>query len=170
MDLRSALLCATAVLLVAAPARADVPGAVTTALGDKYKMNCTAIMSGADKDLDAAFAVMAPDFTNTDLQGKTQSRDEVISNAKMQMKTFHASKCDTTIDSATQPDANTIVANTSQKVVGTIQAPDGNHDLDALSKSQDTWKLANGQWMLESSKDLRELVKVDGKVVQDNGQ
>ncbi len=190
MDFKSAFVFAAAVALVAAPALADapsatpaaasttapaaagtaVPAAVTAALSPRYNLTCTAVLSGADKDLQAAFAVMAPEFVQTDLQGKTQKRDEVVANAEQQMKMFHGTACNETIDSATQPDANTIVATVTQKIEGQIQAPDANHDLSATDKTQDTWKLQNGTWMETASKDLRTLVKLDGKVVQDDGQ
>ncbi len=97
-------------------------------------------------------------------------RDNVIANAKQQMKTFHGTSCENSIDAATQPDANTIVATASQNIEGQIQTPDANHDLSVKTKTQDTWKLMNGSWMETTSKELRTLVKVDGKVVQDDGQ
>ena len=161
---------AAAAALFAVPARADVPAAVTTALADKYKLTYTAILSGADKDVKAAFAELAPDYVETDLQGKTQNRDEVLASAEQQMKTFHGTSCDEKIDSAAQPDANTIVATVTQHIDGQVQAPDGNHDITSTQKSQDTWKLENGTWEQTASKALRTLLKIDGKVVQDDGQ
>ena len=53
------------------------------------------------------------------------------------------------------------------KVAGQIQAPDGNHDIDVTTSSQDTWKLENGTWLQTQSKDVSALVKIDGKVVED---
>ena len=170
MGLKTSLLFVSAMVAVAAPVRADVPDAVTAALSKKYDLTCTAVMSGAPADLDASFAAMSPDFVETMLSGKTQKRDEVIASAKQQMAIFKGKSCTNTIDSATQPDANTIIATASTKIEGTLQAPDAAHDVSVVGKSEDTWKNINGTWMETASKELRSLVKVDGKVVQDDGQ
>lgn len=170
MEFKSAFLCASAFLLALAPALADVPTDVQKTIAAEYQLTCTAVLSGADKDLAAAFAPMAPTFVSIDFKGKKTSRDEVIADAKQQMKVFHGTSCTNTLDSVTQPDPNTVVVVVTQNIGGTIQAPDGNHDLLSKQKTQDTWKLTNGQWQTVTSKDLRTLVKIDGKVVQDEGE
>ena len=55
-------------------------------------------------------------------------------------------------------------------VIGSLQAPDGTHQLDVTAKIQDTWKQVKGTWMQSQSQQLRNLVKMDGNVVQDEGQ
>jgi hypothetical protein len=66
-------------------------------------------------------------------------------------------------------DPSTVVVVATSHVTGAIPGQDGKHQLDATNKSSDTWKLVNGTWMETQSKDLRILVKVDGKVADDEG-
>lgn len=170
MNLKSAFLCASAVLLIAAPARADVSPDVQKAITADYQSVCSAIMSGTDKDMDSIAALMSTDYKNVDFKGKETGKDDAVANMKQQMKMFRASSCDNSLGSFTQPDANTVVVVDTNNVKGTVQTPDGQHDVLATNKTQDTWKLAGGKWLQAQSKDLRALVKVDGNVVQDEGQ
>lgn len=173
MYLTRALACAGAVLVsaLAAPATAaDVPADVQKTLAADYQLNCTVSMDPSDKNFAAADAILAPDFAMTDIKGKAYSRSEMIAQAKQQLKMIHITNCTNDIQSQTMTDANTIVIVASGHQVGDLQAPDGKHDLDATTKTQDTWKNVNGTWLLSSSKELRVLVKMDGNVVQDQGE
>jgi len=164
----SALLCAA----VAAPlaARADaVPDTAAKAITSDYQLVCTAVQDPTDANLNAADALLAPEFVNVDFKGKQMQRDEFIAQGKQQIKQLHITTCANTIDSTTLSDPNTIVVVVTSKIAGQIQAPDGNHDIDATTSSQDTWKLENGTWLQTQSKDVSALVKIDGKVVQDEG-
>ena len=82
---------------------------------------------------------------------------------------LHITSCSNTIQSTTLSDPNTVVVVVDNKIAGQLQAPDGNHDIDVTSSSQDTWKLENGAWLQTQSKDVSALVKIDGKVVEDEG-
>jgi hypothetical protein len=113
--------------------------------------------------------LLAPDFVHVDFKGKQTQRDEFVAQGKQQIKQLHVTSCANTIDSTTLSDPNTIVVVVTGKIAGQIQAPDGNHDIEATSSSQDTWKLENGTWLQTQSKDVSALVKIDGKVVQDEG-
>lgn len=162
------LLCAA----VAAPlvARADaVPDAAQKAINADYQLYCTATQDPTDANLNAAFATLAPDFVHVDFKGKQTQRDAYIAQGKQQIKQLHITSCANTIESTTLSDPNTIVVAITSKIAGQIQAPDGNHDIDATNGSQDTWKLENGAWVQTQSKDLSALIKIDGKVVQDEG-
>ncbi len=170
MDFKSALLAAAAVVLVAAPARADVTPDVQKTLDDNYQLTCAAALDPSDKNMEAATAPLSPDFVNVDFKGKETKKDELVGMMKQQLKTFHTATCDIKIESATQSDPNTIVVVSSLKITGEVQAPDGKHDIEQTAKSEDTWALNNGKWLEMKSKDLRSLVKVDGNVVQDQGQ
>lgn len=170
MDLKSALLTAAAVVLVAAPAIADVAPDVQKTLNDTYQLTCTAVLDPSDKNMDAATASLSPDFVNVDFKGKETKRDELLGVMKQQLKTFHGTSCDIKMESVTQSDPNTIVVVSSLKVAGDIQAPDGKHEVEQTAKSEDTWTQSGGKWLETKSKDLRALVKVDGNVVQDQGQ
>lgn len=168
LRIAGALLCAA----VAAPlvARADaVPDAAQKAITADYQLFCTATQDPTDANLSAAFATLTPDFVHVDLKGKQTQRDAFIAQAKQQIKQLHITSCANTIESTTLSDPNTIVVAVTSKIAGQIQAPDGNHDLDATNGSQDTWKLENGTWQQTQSKDVSALVKIDGKVVQDEG-
>jgi hypothetical protein len=146
-----------------------VPDAAQKAIASSYQFECTATQDPTDANLNAAFAALAPDFVHVDFKGKQMQRDEFIAQGKQQIKQLHVTSCANTIDSSKLADPNTIVVVATSKVAGQLQATDGNHDLDATSSSQDTWKLENGTWLLTQSKDVSALVKIDGKVVQDEG-
>jgi hypothetical protein len=152
-------------------ARADaVPDATTQALTADYKLNCSAALDPTDANLTAAFALLSPDFVSIDFKGKQTAHDEFVATAKQQIKQLHITTCDNTLTSVTASDPNTIVVIVSGKLAGQLQAPDGSHDFDATSKTQDTWKLNNGTWQNSQAKELSNLIKIDGKVVQDEGQ
>jgi hypothetical protein len=168
LKIATALLCAAVVAPVAARAAA-VPDAAAKAITSDYQLACTAAQDPTDANLNAAFATLAPEFVHVDFKGKQTQRDEYIAQGKQFIKLAHITTCTNTIESTTLSDANTIVAVVSSKLAGQIQAPDGNHDLDETASSQDTWKLENGTWLQTQSKDVSALVKVDGKVVQDEG-
>ena len=162
------LLCAAVALPLAASA-APVPDDVQKTLTTDYQLNCTAAQDPTDANFAAAGALLAPDFVQIDFKGKTTQRDAFIAEQKQQLKQLHITSCANTVTSSTLSDASTIVVVVSAKVGGQLQAPDGNHDIDAATSAQDTWKLENGAWLLTQSKDVSALVKVDGKVVQDEG-
>jgi hypothetical protein len=163
-----ALLCA-AIALPLAAAAAPVPDDAQKAIAAAYQINCAAALTPTDANTSAASALLAPDFVHVDFKGKQTPRDAFIAEQKQQMKQLHLTTCTNTVDSTTVSDATTVVAVVSAKVAGQIQAPDGNHDVDVTQSDQDTWKLENGTWLMTQSKDVSALVKIDGKVVQDEG-
>ena len=146
------------------------PQAVTDAITAIYTKNCTLVLDPTDANMTTMFAELSPDYVAYDPKGKETKRDEVVGTMKQQLKTFHGTDCKNSLDSITAPDANTAVVTGSQHVTGDIQAPDGKHDLDFTSKSEDTWKLINGTWMNTQSKAIHVVIKIDGSVVQDQGQ
>ena len=163
----AALFAAVAVPLSAS---ADaVPDAAQKAITADYGLVCTASQDPNDANLTAAFALLAPNFVHVDFKGKEMQRDEFVAQGKQEIKQLHITSCANTIQSTTLSDASTIVVVVSGKIAGQLQAPDGNHDIDATTSSQDTWKLVNGTWLQTQSKDVSALVKIDGKVVQDEG-
>jgi hypothetical protein len=168
LKIAGAVLCAA----VAAPivARADaVPDAVAKVITSDYQFVCTAVQDPNDANVNAAFALLAPNFVHVDFKGKQMQRDEYVAQGKEQMKQLHITSCANTIGSTTLSDPNTITVVVTGKIAGQIQAPDGNHDIEATNSSQDIWKLENGTWLQTQSKDVSALIKIDGKVVQDEG-
>jgi hypothetical protein len=164
----TALLCAAVAAPLAASADA-VPDAAQKALAADYQLVCTATQDPTDANLAAAYALLAPDFVHVDFKGKQMQRDEFVARGKQEIKQLHVTSCANTVESTTLSDPNTIVAVVTGKISGQLQAPDGNHDIDVTSSSSDTWKLVNGAWMQTQSKDVSALVKIDGKVVEDEG-
>ncbi len=171
MFAKSTLAFSIAALLCAGAARAaDVPADTQKALNDIYGLTCAAALDPTDKNFDAATASLSPDFVAIDPKGTQHKRDEVVATGKQQMKMFHATSCNNNFESVTASDASTIVVVNTEKIGGDMQAPDGKHEFAVTNKAQDTWKLVNGKWLQTQSKDLHILVKVDGNVVQDQGQ
>jgi len=163
-----ALACAIVTLPLVASA-APVPDAVAKTINADYAMICTAVQDPSDANFAALDATLAPEFVHVDFKGKQIDRAEFIAQNKQQIKLLHITTCSQSVDSSTMSDANTIVANVTGKFVGTLQAPDGNHDIDVTQGTADTWKLEGGTWVQSQSKDTSALVKIDGKVVQDEG-
>ncbi|HLY01421.1 MAG TPA: nuclear transport factor 2 family protein [Candidatus Cybelea sp.] len=163
-----ALLCAALAVPLAASAD-PVPDAAQKALNADYTLVCTASQDPTDANLTAAYALLAPDFVHVNFKGTQMQRDEFIAQGKQQIKQLHITSCANTITSMTLSDPSTIVAVVSGKIAGQIQAPDGSHDIDVSESSSDTWKLVSGTWLQTQSKDVSVLVKIDGKVVQDEG-
>lgn len=171
MYLKSAAAFAVAVLSFAAAAQAaDAPADVAKSITANYALNCTMALNPTDANFDVAAATLAPTFSETSLKGTTQTREEVIAQGKQQLKIMHVTTCENNVVSMTQSDPNTVVAVVSAHMEGDMQAPDGKHDFDYTGKSQDTWTLTGGKWLESGSKQQRVLVKVDGNVVQDQGQ
>lgn len=146
-----------------------VPDATQKTMNGLYQLSCNAIQDPTDKNLNAAFALLAPDYVETDAKGKQHKRDEVIAAGRMQLKMIEADDCTISIDSMAAPDPSTLVIVATQHVTGSVSGQDGKHQIDGTTKSSDTWKLENGSWLETQSKNLRSLVKVDGNVVDDEG-
>ena len=170
MLLKIAMAALYAAVALPLAARADaVPDAAQKVIASSYQLDCTATQDPTDANLTAAFAMLAPDFVHVDFKGKQMQRDEFIAQGKQQLKQLHVTSCANTVSSTTLTDPTTIVVVVNSKFAGQIQAPDGNHEIDVTAGSQDTWKLENGTWLQAQSKDVSALVKIDGKVVQDEG-
>jgi hypothetical protein len=163
-----ALLCAAVAFPLVASAD-PVPDAAQKTLTADYAQVCTTDQDPTDANLATAFAMLAPDFVHVDFKAKQMDRADFIAQAKQQIKQFHVTTCANTIQSMTLSDPSTIVVVVGGKIAGQLQAPDGNHDIDVTATSSDTWKLQNGTWLQTQSKDVSVLVKIDGKVVQDEG-
>lgn len=170
MRLKTALAFVCTLVMATGLGRAAVvDDATQKALTADYALRCTAAFDPSDANLDAAFAVLAPEFTAVDLKGTQVTREQVVGQGKQQLKMLHATACDNKIDSFTLSDPNTVVIANTFHLEGDLQAPDGKHELVLTEKSQDTWKNVSGKWMASQSKDSQILVKIDGNVVQDQG-
>ena len=171
MTLKFAAAFTAAFILTAAAVRAaDVPPDAQKAITTDYQLGCTAAINPTDSNLAAAFIYLSPDFVDIDVKGKKTPRDTVIAMGKQNMKQLHTSVCDPTTESSVLNADGTITTVEALHLVGSLQAPDGNHELEVTAKAQDTWKQVNGTWMQSQSQQLRNLVKMDGNVVQDEGQ
>jgi ketosteroid isomerase-like protein len=166
----AAALSAALVLSIGAARAADVPPDVTKTITADYALGCAAALDPSDANLTAAFAFYSPDFVDLDVKGKKFTRDQVVANGKHQMKQLHTTACEPSIVSETLNADGTVTVVAAVHVAGSIQAPDGNHDLDVSAKAQDTWTQTAGTWQLTQTQDLHTLVKMDGNVVQDEGQ
>lgn len=161
------LSAAVAFPLVASAAPAS--DAVVKTITADYATVCTTFQDPSDANFATMGAWLAPEFTHVDFKGKVIDRADYIAQGKQQMKMLHITTCSQTLDSTDMSDPNTVVVNVTGKVAGTLQAPDGTHQIDVTVGAADTWKLEGGTWMQTMSKDTSALVKIDGKVVQDEG-
>ena len=171
MQLKTAFTFALgAAVLTAGVARAaDVSADVQKTLTADYQLNCAAALDPSDKNFDAATALLAPDFVAIDAKGKQFTRDQVVAQGKQQMKIMHATTCTNDFSTWTQVDPNTLTVVNTTHMDGDVQTPDGKHEFNLMSKTQDTWKLVSGAWLQAQTKDLHVVVKIDGSVAQDEG-
>lgn len=170
MRLKTAVAFSCVLIASAAGAKAaDVDDATQKAIAANYALACAAAFDPSDANLDAAFAILGPDFVNVDVKGAQQTRDQIVGRGKQQMKMLHATACDNKVESIVSTDPNTVVVVNVLHIEGDLQAPDGKHEFLLTNKAQDTWKNVDGKWLQSQSKDLRILVKIDGSVVQDQG-
>jgi hypothetical protein len=172
MTSRFALALASGLVLSSGIVRAaDVPPDVAKTITTDYALGCTAALDPSDANLDAAFTYYSPDFVDVDTKGKKHTRDETVTIAKQQMKQLHTTACEPAVVSETLNADGTITVVTTVHVAGTVEYPDGSkHDLDVNAKAQDTWKQVGSAWQESQSQALHTVVKVDGNVVQDEGQ
>lgn len=166
----AAALAAAFVMTTIAVRAADAPPDAQKAITADYQLGCTAAINPTDSNLDAATAFLSSDFVDIDVKGKKTARDQVVALEKQQMKQLHTNVCDPTMESSVLNADGTVTVVEDLHLTGSLQAPDGNHDLEVTAKTQDTWKQVNGAWMQSQSQQLRNLVKMDGNVVQDEGQ
>lgn len=166
----SAVLATGVVSAADAPAPPAASAATTAAITALYQLSCTAALDPTDKNLDAMFAVMSADYVEVDPKGKEMKRDEIVGQTKQQLKLYHSTECKNAIDSVTATDPNSATVNVTSHISGDAQAPDGKHEFDYTGKSQDSWKLVDGKWSQVKTKTLHIVVKVDGSVVQEQGQ
>jgi hypothetical protein len=167
-----ALALASALVLTSGIARAaEVPPDVAKAITTDYALSCTAALDPSGANLDAAFSYYSPDYVDVDSKGKTHTRDETVTVVKQQMKLLHTTACEPAVVSETLNADGTITVVATVHVAGSIQSSDGgSHNLDVNAKTQDTWKQVGSAWQESQSKELHTVVKMDGNVVEDEGQ
>jgi len=149
---------------------AEVPADAQKAIAADYQLNCTAAINPTDANLAVAFGLLAPTFVDVDVKGQKHPRDQVVSTAQAQMKQVHTEVCDPTIESQTLNSDGSITAIAAVHVAGTVSTPNGDHQLDLSTRSQDTWQNVKGTWLETQSQELHTTAKVDGHVVEDEGQ
>jgi hypothetical protein len=151
-------------------ARADtLDPATQQALAANYQLACTAALNPTDQALQAAFSILAPAFTSTDVTGGQVSRDDIVNNAGAQLKNLHTTTCNQQITSAqTSPDG-TVLATEVLHLSGTVAMSDASHTFALTTTSQDTWSNATGRWLIVHRLDKHVRFEMDGSVVKDAG-
>jgi hypothetical protein len=170
MTSKFAVAFVSALGLSIAIARADVPPDVQKTITNDYQLGCTAVLAPTDGNLTAGFGYLSPDYVDIDVRGKKRTRDEVVGTATMQLKQIHSTACEPTIVSQTLNADGSVTVVSQLHVVGSFQGPDSNHNVDVNAKALDTWKQVGGTWMVTQGQELHTTVKVDGKVIEDEGQ
>ncbi len=165
----AAFLC-TLVLSAAVARAADVPPDVVKTITGDYQLSCAAVLDPTNAKLTAAFGYLSPDYVDTDIKGKTLTRDQVIALSTQFLKQMHSTTCEPSVVSETLNPDGTVTVVTQVHIAGSIQTPNGNHVVDAMQKAQDTWKQVAGTWMVVQGLELHNTVKMDGNTIQDEGQ
>ena len=134
-----------------------------TAIQAVYDATCTALKAG---DVDTAAKSLAPEYTETDPDGKKQDRATLVPMMKAQLAQVTITGCATKISSI-EKSGDVYVLNTEQTIDGTL-AGQGT-PIHAVSTQKDSWKLANGTWMETATVTTENTVSVNGNVVQHQG-
>jgi hypothetical protein len=154
----------------AAAYAADVPSDVYKTITGDYALSCAAVLDPTDAKLTAAFGYLSPDYVDTDVKGKTLTRDQVVAISTQFLKQLHATACEPSVLSQTLNADGSVTVITQLHIAGSIESPNGKHEVDASQKAQDTWKQVSGTWMLVQGLELHTTVKMDGNTIQDEGQ
>jgi len=154
----------------AAAYAADVPSDVYKTITGDYALSCAAVLDPTDAKLTAAFGYLSPDYVDTDVKGKTLTRDQVVAISTQFLKQLHATACEPSVLSQTLNADGSVTVVTQLHIAGSIESPNGKHDVDASQKAQDTRKQVSGTWMLVQGLELHTTVKMDGNTIQDEGQ
>ncbi|MGD0968956.1 MAG: hypothetical protein ABR949_11815 [Candidatus Aquilonibacter sp.] len=164
-----ALVC-TLALSAAAARAADVPSDVYKTITGDYQLSCAAVLDPTDAKLTAAFGYLSPDYVDTDIKGKTLTRDQVVAISTQFLKQLHSTVCEPSVLTQTLNNDGSVTVVTQLHLAGSIESPNGKHDVDATQKAQDTWKQIAGTWMVVQGLELHNTVKMDGNTIQDEGQ
>jgi hypothetical protein len=150
--------------------RADtLDPATQQALAANYQLACTAALNPTDQTLQAAFGILAPSFTSTDVTGGQVSRDDIVNNAGSQLKSLHTTTCNQQVTAAqTAPDGS-ILATEVLHLSGTLGMDGVSHTFGLTTTSQDTWSNATGHWLIVHRLDKHVHFELDGSVVKDQG-
>jgi hypothetical protein len=168
MKLPAFLACCIMTLPIAARADALDPATQQT-LAANYQLACTAALNPTDPALQAAFGILAPGFTSTDVTGGHVSRDDIVNNAGSQLKSLHTTTCNQQITAAqTSPDGS-VLATEVLHLSGTLDMDGTNHTFGLTTTSQDTWSNATGRWLIVHRLDKHVHFELDGSVVKDQG-
>jgi hypothetical protein len=150
--------------------RADtLDPATQQALAANYQLACTAALNPNDQTLQAAFGILAPSFTSTDVTGGQVSRDDIVNNAGAQLKNLHTTVCNQQITAAQTSSDGSIVATEVLHLTGTVAMSDTSHSFALTTTSQDTWSNATGHWLIVHRRDMHVHFELDGSVVKDQG-
>jgi hypothetical protein len=165
----AALIAAFAVTTTALRA-AEVPQTAQKVITADYQLGCVAAMNPTNGNLDAAFAFLSPGFVDIGVKGEKHSRDEVVAMGKQNLTQLKTTACEPFTESSVLNIDGTVTVVEDLHLMGEVLTPNGNHQLEVTAKAQDTWQQINGTWMQTQSQELRNQVKMDGNVVQDEGQ
>jgi hypothetical protein len=163
-------LIGTLALSATAARAADVPTDVYKTITGDYQLSCAAVLDPTDAKLTAAFGYLSPDYVDTDIKGKTLTRDQVVAISTQFLKQLHSTACEPSVLTQTLNGDGSVTVVTQLHLAGSIESPNGKHDVDATQKAQDTWKQVGGTWMVVQGLELHNTVKMDGHMIQDEGQ
>ena len=106
---------------------------------------------------------MAPDFTATDPDGNTLTRDQVVGSFKMLMKNLHDIKWDRKITSIKGQGSSFQTVTVSHLTAKLVGGDNSTHLMVFDSTSDDKWEKSGGHWIDHASKLLKVHSTIDGK-------
>ncbi len=136
---------------------------VTAELHKEYARSAKAFKSG---DLKGLMDVLAPDFTSSDSEGKTTTRDQMEAYFKQQMAQVQQVKSvDFTVKHVGVRSADEAIADTEMKLTGTVERPGDKkrHTVAVTADSVDTWVHTPTGWKLRHVQSGKTATTLDGK-------
>ncbi|HEY9084849.1 MAG TPA: hypothetical protein VIN40_02770 [Candidatus Tyrphobacter sp.] len=138
--------------------------ALTARVQAAYDAQCADVMRG---DFAAFQATLSPNFTG-ELNGRTVTRDGVVTNLRNSASTISLSKCMTTIDSV-QQSGGAVIAVVHQLIDGTLTSAQGTAPIEIAAGKRDMWTSAGDAFVQTSSMSIWSTVSVNGEIVQQTG-
>lgn len=137
-------------------------GQLKTAFQERYGAMKAAM---ASRDPKAIGALLAPDFQSVDVDGHTQSSEQMMQQLAASPQDPNRVS-DTTVLSVEQHE-NSATVTQRYHMTTTRARPDGQppQAIEMSSTSIDTWVLSPGGWLIQRTQTDELEVKIDGKVV-----
>jgi ketosteroid isomerase-like protein len=142
------LLCVITLFVYLTPITADDQSDLRSSFEERYAAMKSAI---ANRDADALTSLLAPDFTSTDISGRTETGAQMIGELK-KLPVDNRKTSKTTIRSIKLKGSTAVVEQSYEMKTTKVAADGSTQSVELTTVSEDSWiKSANGVWLCQST-------------------